>query len=50
MVAHTRNELELAQTKVQSCRDALNDSEHELANTQRELQQIDASSARISGL
>jgi chromosome segregation protein len=43
MVAQTRDELELAQTKVQSCRDALNDSEHELANTQRELQQIDAS-------
>ena len=40
-VAHTRNELELAQTKVQSCRDALNDSEHELANTQREMQQVD---------
>ena len=41
-VADTRNELELAQTKVQSCRDALNDCEHELANTQRELQHVDA--------
>ena len=40
-VAHARDELELAQTKVQSCRDALNDSEHELANTQREVQQVD---------
>lgn len=40
-VAHTQNELELAQTKVQSCRDALNDSEHELANTQKEMQQVD---------
>jgi chromosome segregation protein len=40
-VAHTRNEFELAQTKVQSCRDALNDSEHELANAQKEIQQVD---------
>jgi chromosome segregation protein len=42
MVAHTRNDLELAQTKVQSCRDELNDSEHDLTNTQRELRQVDA--------
>ena len=41
MVSQTGHELEVAQAKVQSCRDALNDSEHELTNRQRELQQVD---------
>jgi chromosome segregation protein len=41
LVSHTANELELAKARVQSSRDELNDSEHELANTQKELQQID---------
>jgi chromosome segregation protein len=42
LVSHTENELELARARVQSNRDALNDSEHELANIQNELQQIES--------
>ena len=41
LVSHTGNELELAKARVQSSRDELNDSEHELSHTQKELQQID---------
>jgi chromosome segregation protein len=41
LVSRTANELELAKAKVQSSRDELNDSEHELAHTQKELQRID---------
>jgi chromosome segregation protein len=41
LVSHTGSELELAKARVQSGRDELNDSEHELANTQKQLQQLD---------
>jgi chromosome segregation protein len=41
LVSHTESELELAKARVQSGRDELNDSEHELANTQKQLQQLD---------
>jgi chromosome segregation protein len=41
LVSNTGNELELAKARVQSSRDELNDSEHELSHTQKELQRID---------
>ena len=41
LVSHTASELEFAKARVQSGRDDLNDSEHELANTQKQLQQLD---------
>jgi chromosome segregation protein len=41
LVSHTGAELELAKARVQSSRDEFNDSEHELAHTQKELQQIE---------
>src|ERR1700675_1284657 len=41
LVSHTASELELAKARVQSGRDELNDSEHELTNTQKQLQQLD---------
>src|ERR1700722_18119841 len=42
LVSHTGKELELAKARVQTSRDELNDCEHQLANTQKELQQIDS--------
>jgi chromosome segregation protein len=42
LVSQTGSELELAKERVQSSRDELNDSEHELANRQKQRQQIDA--------
>jgi chromosome segregation protein len=42
LVSQTGNELELAKARVQTSRDELNDSEHELAITQKELQLIDS--------
>jgi chromosome segregation protein len=42
LVSHTGNEFELAKARVQTSRDELNDCEHQLANTQKELQQIDS--------
>src|SRR3984957_2133136 len=42
LVSQTGNELELAKERVQTSRDELNDSEHELANAQKQRQGIDA--------
>jgi chromosome segregation protein len=41
LVSQTRNDLELAQTEVQNCRDHLYDSEYTLAGTEKELNRID---------
>jgi chromosome segregation protein len=43
LVSQTGNELELAKTRVQTSRDELNDSEHDLSHTQKELQTIEGS-------